>query len=460
MLDLMITEHSAAEAEQFLASNPDIMSIQTILSDATGVGRGKSLRRSELTHLYTHGRLLPGSLLGVDITGADVVETGLIWEEGDPDRMCYPVPGTLQRSPWLDPATAQTLITMHELDGSPTAGDPRHALQRVVDRFKELDLTPVVAIELEFYIIDRERNGLGRPQPPASPLTGHRPRHLDPCSLDDLSDQAPFLTDLLEACVIQGLPAQTLISEYAPGQLELGLLHRTDALRAADEAIMYKRLVRGVASKHGFDATFMAKPYADRSGSGMHVHLSLQDAEGRNVFASEDPQGTPLMRHAIAGMAATMAECVGVFAPNANSYRRFRRNSYVPLAPCWGVNNRAVSLRIPVGSPDTRHVENRVAGADANPYLATAAVLAGAHHGIANRLDPGPPIEGNAYAQLATSLPINWHAALELTAASEFLRGYIGERFLDIYTAIKRAEQDRFYAQVPELDFEWYLRAA
>src|SRR5262245_27428951 len=181
---------------------------------------------------------------------------------------------------------------------------------------------------------------------------------------------------------------------------------------------MYKRLVRGVAAKHGMDATFMAKPYVDRVGSGMHLHMSLQDAKGHNMFASDDARGSTLLRHAIAGMAATMAECVGVFAPNANSYRRYRRNSYAPTAPSWGVNHRSVSLRVPAGAAETRHVEHRVAGADANPYLAAAALLAGAHHGIVNRLDVGAPIIGNGYEQATGSLPTNWYAALDRMESS------------------------------------------
>jgi glutamine synthetase len=291
-------------------------------------------------------------------------------------------------------------------------------------------------------------------------VSGFRPGQLQAYLLTDLDDQGPFLADVYAACETQGLPAQTLISEYAPGQLEIVLHHRADALRAVDDAIMYKRLVRGVAAKHGMDATFMAKPYAGNSGSGMHMHMSLQDAGGRNAFASDDPKGNELLRQAIGGMAGTMAECVGIFAPNANSYRRFRRNSYAPLAPTWGVNNRSVSLRVPAGPPETRHVEHRVAGADANPYLAAAAMLAGTHHGIVNKLDPGPAIEGNGYEQVPASLPSNWYDALTRTEGSTFLKEYLGPRFLEIYCAIKRAEQDRFYSQVTELDFEWYLRTA
>lgn len=456
----MTAERSAREAEDFLAAHPDVTNFQVILTDADGVGRGKSVRRNELARIYTHGRYLPGSILGIDITGADVEETGLVWEDGDADRACWPIAGTLVRSPWQAPAAGQLLVTMHELDGAPSPGDPRHALKRVVDRFAELKLTPVMAIELEFYLLDRVRGENGRPRPPASPVNGYRPSHLQAYLLTDLDDQAPFIAEVYSACETQGLPAQTLISEYAPGQLEIVMHHRPDAMRAADEAIMYKRLVRGVAGKHGMDATFMAKPYADKSGSGMHLHMSLQDAGGKNAFASDDPRGNELLRHAIGGMAATMAECVGIFAPNANSYRRFRRNSYAPLAPSWGVNNRSVSLRVPAGPAETRHVEHRVAGADANPYLAAAAMLAGAHYGIVNRIDPGPPIEGNGYAQVSASLPSNWYDALARTEGSHFLKDYLGARFMEIYCAIKSAEQDRFYSQVTELDFDWYLRTA
>lgn len=456
----MTADRSAREAEDFLAAHPDVTNFQVILTDADGVGRGKSVRRNELARIYTHGRYLPGSILGLDITGADVEETGLVWEDGDADRACWPIPGTLLRAPWQVPPAGQLLVTMHELDGTRSPGDPRHALQRVVERFAELKLTPVMAVELEFYLLDRVRGENGRPRPPASPVSGYRPSQPQAYLLSDLDDQAPFIAEVFAACEVQGLPAQTLISEYAPGQLEIVLHHRPDAMRAADEAIMYKRLVRGVAAKHGVDATFMAKPYADRSGSGMHLHMSLQDTAGKNAFAAEDPKGNELLRHAIGGMAATMAECVGIFAPNANSYRRFRRNSYAPLAPNWGVNNRSVSLRVPAGPAETRHVEHRVAGADANPYLAAAAMLAGAHYGIANRIDPGPPIEGNGYAQAPASLPSNWYDALSRSESSAFLKDYLGARFMEIYGAIKSAEQDRFYSQVTELDFDWYLRTA
>jgi glutamine synthetase len=202
----------------------------------------------------------------------------------------------------------------------------------------------------------------------------------------------------------------------------------------------------------------MAKPFAGRAGSGMHLHASLADAGGANVFASDDPAGSPLLRHAIGGLRQTLADGMAILAPNANSYRRFRAMSYAPVAPTWGVNNRSVSLRVPAGPPASRHVEHRVAGADANPYLVAAVVLAGMLHGIEHRLDPGAPVEGNGYAQAAAGgLPLTWHAALERAAGSAFLADALGAGFLDVFLAVKRRECAKFAALVTDRDYEWYL---
>ena len=226
---------------------------------------------------------------------------------------------------------------------------------------------------------------------------------------------------------------------------------------------MYKRIAKGVAVGFGCEATFMAKPFADRAGSGLHLHVSVNDADGRNIFAAEDPAGTPVLRHAVGGMKATLADGMAIFAPNANSYRRFRANSYAPVAPTWGVNNRTVSLRVPAGPAGGRHIEHRVAGADANPYLALAALLAGVHHGLTNKIDPGPPVVGDGYEAAAKSdlrLPANWFAAVEAFEASAVMREYLGERFVGMFTTVKRTEQDRFFSMVPTVDYDWYLKNA
>jgi len=337
-----------SEAEDFFAAHPDVDAIDIVFTNMCGVPRGKRLRRHEVLAVYREGRLLPGSVLVVDITGRDTEETGLVWEDGDADRRILPVPGTLVRAPWLGPHAAQFLTSFYELDGTPNDLDPRHVLGRVIDGLARDGLTPVLAVELEFHLVEADGAGI---RPARGQLGGRRSGDIQVYGLRELQEFKPFFDDLYAACDVQGLPLESAISEYAPGQFELTLRHKPDALRATDEAAMYKRLVKGVALKHGFEATFMAKPFSDQAGNGMHLHVSMADEAGNNAFASADPEGTPLLRHAIGGMKAALADSMAIFAPNANSFRRFRANSYAPVAPTWGVNNRTVSLRVPAGPP-------------------------------------------------------------------------------------------------------------
>jgi glutamine synthetase len=454
--DILTPRRAAlAELHEFLAAHPDIGAVQIMIADPSGVMRGKSVRREELQRIFESGRQVAGSILGLDITGEDVDATGLVWDTGDADMTARPIAGTLKVAPWLAAPTGQLMLTMFDATGAPAAADPRHALVRVVERFAASGLTPVVACEIEFYLLRQE----GEKLVPAGGGRDSERGKIDAYSLTRLDDLAAVFDDVFRATVAQGLPAETLMSEYAPGQFEITLRHRDDALRAVDEAVMFKRLLRGVAARHGLIACFMAKPFADRAGSGLHVHVSVNDAQGNNCFASDAPAGTAPLRHAIGGMKATMAESMAVFAPNANSYRRFVNESYAPTAPIWGINNRSVSLRVPAGPAASRHVEHRIAGADANLYLAVATVLAAAERGMREKLDPGPPVEGNGYAQAGgRTLPRTWQEALDRAAQSDYLRDALGKEFLDIYLAIKKQECARFSAQVTELDYAWYLR--
>ncbi|WP_304176255.1 glutamine synthetase family protein [Phenylobacterium aquaticum] len=451
------------ECRDFLAAHPQVKFVEVFFTSMTGVPRGKRLRIHELQAIYDYGRFLPGSILVVDTLGADCEETGLVWEDGDADRRARPVPGTLKLAPWLGDDMAQVMLSLYELDGTPNDLDPRHVLRRVLDRFAADGLTPVVACELEYYLVDLERTASGDLQPPKSPLTGQRPDGIQVYGLPELEAIAPFLRELWETADVLDVPLEGAISEFAPSQVELTLKHKPDALAAADDALIYKRAAKGVALRHGCEATFMAKPWSDRAGNGFHVHVSVNDAAGNNLCASEDLEGSELLKHAIGGMKALMGDCMAILAPNANSYRRFKANSYAPVAPTWGVNNRTVSLRVPAGPPPTRHVEHRVAGADGNPYLVLAALLACAHHGITHRIDPGPAVVGDGYAAAAREnvrLPSNWFAAVDLFEASTVLRDYLGDRFVEMFVKVKRTEQARFFEVVTALDFDWYLRNA
>ena len=454
-----MTFASVQEAQTFLDNNPDIEMFELFVLDANGVPRGKLLHREELLAVYTSGRPLPSTMLGLTLNGDDVENSGLVWDVGDIDCRAYPLAGSLVRMPWRQIPTAAVQVSMHPQEGMPaTVADPRHVLAQVVDKLKAEGYHPVMACELEFYLLDQKRDTHGRPQP-ALDQDGGRPRTTQVYGLRELEQIEPFLADLYAACKAQGIPARTAISEYAPGQVEITLEHG-DALQAMDQAVRYKRVVKGVAHRHGMQACFMAKPFAELAGTGMHMHVSLADEQGNNLYASEDKAGTPLLRHSVGGMLDHLLASLLLFCPNANSYRRFQANSYAPLAPTWGVDNRTVSLRVPGGPAYTRHIEHRICGADANPYLAAAAILAAIHHGIQHATDPGAPVQGNGYAQATELLPTDWLSSLQALQASAWAREALGADFLRVYLAVKHAEYRQFMAEVSEQDWRWYLTQA
>lgn len=447
------------EARVFLEHNPDIELFELFILDANGVPRGKLLHREELLATYASGRPLPSTMLGLTLNGDDVENSGLVWEVGDIDCRAYPLPGSLVRLPWRQVPTAAVQVSLHPVDGMPaTVADPRHVLAQVIEGLQNDGYQPVMACELEFYLLDQRRDAQGRPQP-ALDADGGRPRSTQVYGLRELEQIEPFLADLYGACKLQGIPARTAISEYAPGQVEITLEHGA-ALAAMDQAVRYKRLVKGIAHRHGMQACFMAKPFDHLAGTGMHMHVSLTDAQGHNLYASEDKAGTPLLRHSLGGMLEHLLDSLLLFCPNANSYRRFQANSYAPLAPTWGADNRTVSLRVPGGPAPSRHIEHRICGADANPYLAAAAILAAIHDGVTRELDPGAPVQGNGYAQATTLLPTDWLSALDAMGDSAWAREAFGSGFMQVYMAVKRAEYRQFMAEVSEQDWRWYLTQA
>lgn len=445
------------EADEFLSAHPEIRAVDLLIPDINGILRGKRIDRDMLPKVFREGVNLPGSIFAADITGDTVEETGLGFSIGDSDQVCFPVPGTLKPTPWHSRPMGQLMLTMHELGGEPYFADPRSVLARVLRRFEAMRLTPVVAVEMEFYVIDRERGPGGAPQPPISPVTGKRESKTQVYGISELDDYSDLLDDIAAACEIQGIPADTAVAEYAPGQYEINLTHEPDPLSACANAILLKRVIKNVALRHGMEATFMARPYDEMAGSGTHIHVSLIDDDGRNVFANGEALGGPLLHHAVGGLLETMVEAMALFAPNANSYRRFRVDSFVPLHPTWGLNNRTTALRIPAGPDHARRVEHRVAGADCNPYLLMAAVLSGIHRGITHKLQPTPPTEGNACEQYEATLPTTWVHALEALAEAELLPEYLGEDFLRVYLANKGVERDKFNYHVSPLEHEWYL---
>jgi glutamine synthetase len=451
---------TAEEAATFLERHPEIEAFDIVLTDANGVGRGKIVRRHELAAIYEGGRHMPISILGLDITGEDVHETGLIWDSGDGDLRAWPIPGTLKPLHGTSPARGQVLMSMYHLDGQPMTSDPRHALARQVGKLADKGLHPAGAFELEFFLLANERDADGRVQPAGAVLDGRRSGKTEVYSVDHLHGMEPLFSDIYAAAKAQGVPAETVISEYAPGQYELTLNYRKDMLQAADDLVMLKRLVRAAARRHGVTACFMAKPIEKYAGSGMHLHVSMLDDSGRNIFSeAKEGEWAPTLLHALGGLAATMPESMLVFAPHANSWRRFVAQSYAPIAPTWGVNNRSVALRVPAGDVKNRRIEHRPAGVDTNPYLVAATVLAAITKGLDEKLDPGPETTGNGYenAPKLPDAPGDWRSAIESATASEFLKEALGPDLHRTFTAIKHAEYMRVARTVSELDYHLYL---
>lgn len=448
------------EARDFLERHGDVEAIDIILTDANGIGRGKIIRRHELEGLYAHGRNLPTSILGLDITGEDVHETGLVWDTGDGDLIGWPVPGTLKFLDGTQPKRGQVLMTMHHRDGSPMLSDPRHALARQIRNLEARGLFPAGAFELEFFLLSGEPGADGKVQPAHTLLNRRSSPKTEVYSVDHLLDMEPLFNDVYAAASAQDIPVETLISEYAPGQYELTLHYRKNVLNAADDLIRLKRIVRQAARKHGLTACFMAKPFAEHAGSGMHFHVSVQDASGGNIFTETIAgQWKPELLHAMGGMLSTMPESMLVFAPHANSWRRFAAQSYAPVSLSWGENNRSVALRIPAGDPRNRRIEHRPSGVDANPYLTGAVILGALASGLEEKTDPGPQTTGNGYAQAdaGNGVPPDWRSAIELASGSGFLRSTLGEEMHRTFIAIKRAEYRRVAMTISDLDFRLYL---
>lgn len=450
------TRASVSELHDFLEAHPEIEAFDLVLIDPNGIPRGKTVRRHEIAGIYENGRNLPGSILGLDVAGEDVDETGLVWSDGDADRCAWPVPSTLAPCLWTDPPKGQFRVVLHEMEGQPVWADPRHVLQRQIDTLAARGYKAVAAFELEFYLVEMAE-GASEPQPARLPLTGARPDGTHVYGVEELDRLEPFSRDLYRAAAAQGLPVETLISEYAPGQFELTLHHR-DVMQAAEDLVALKHLLRGVARRHGMRACFMAKPFASRAGSGMHMHASLCDLDGRNLFADRDGLLSPLLLSAIGGLLDSISQSMLVMAPNHNSWRRFSAQSYAPTTPNWGINNRGVAIRVPAGSPGGRHLEQRMAGVDANPFLVAAVTLAAMVRGLETERDPGPPADGDGSATgAAPPLPRNWSEAIELAQGSAFLKEALGETMHRVLLAIKRSEAARFEAYVSPLDYKLYL---
>ena len=441
--------------DQFLQDNPDIESFEVILHDLNGIHRGKWLPREQIAKVFNGGYKMPQNTCSLDAWGRDIEE--LVQESGDADGVCNAFPETLARVPWADKPTAQVIVSMGSFGGDePYGGDPRMVLQSVLDRYAKLGLKPVVASEMEFHLFELDRDKFGQPQHSQRALNGSPALGGQTYGMDVMRETAPLMDAITDAAKIQQLPVDTLITEFGPSQFEINLYHQDSAMRACDQGSMLKRAIRNVARSHNKVASFMAKPFAEQVGNGMHIHFSLIDGDGNNVFDNGTDAGSEILNNAVAGCLATMADSMAIFAPNINSYRRMVPGCYAPLAPNWGYENRTTAIRIPGGDNRAIRIEHRVAGADANVYLTVAVMLAGALYGIENKMAAPQAMVGDA-GDVKAELPHFWEDALVAFEQSDFIAEYLGTELQKTFALSKRKEKQEFDSRVTLMEYDAYL---
>lgn len=440
--------------DQTAASPPRI---EILLVGMNGDLRGKQLPLEAEKKVWKGEVRLPSSTQSLDIWGDDNDDiTGLSQSVGDPDGVCIPDRRSHVPMPWAPKGSSQVLATMHDFDGTPLFLDPRAILANLLKRFDALGLTPVVATELEFYVVEPDWRVTGRPRPPEALCYRDRPNGYQLYDMSAVDALDAYLQTVRAYARAMDLPADATTAEFGPGQFEINLLHRPDALAAADDCIYLKRIAEQAARKHGLKSTCMAKPYADHAGSGLHVHASLIDRDGNNVLDAKG--GDPVkLRHLCGGMLATMRAAQLVFAPFANSYRRFQPSSFAPIDLTWGFSHRGTAIRIPDANGPAARVEHRVAGADANPHLLLTAILGGMLYGLENEIDPGPPVTPDSAPENPTTLTHDFLTAVEEFSASPFIADVFGPAYQKLYGDTKRKEALTYLRTVSDFDYQTYL---
>lgn len=442
-----------SEWQAFHAAHPGLKAIDAFVIDVNGALSGKRLEASDGDKLYQDGVQFSASALVADCRGLGHDAGGLGKSDGDPDGTAFPLADTLCLSPWTSTPTAQVLCQMLDVHHARELWfDPRVILRDVVAKCRAAGLNPVVACELEFYLIDPRRAADGTISV-GTPPGRSAPRRAGNLSLEAVEDNSAFLTRVNEAAHAQGLPVCGCVAEYGVGQYEVNLRHVPDPLLAADQAVLLKRLIKGVARSMGMEATFMAKPFMPQPGNGLHIHVSIVDDRGRNRFGADG--GEVLLRQGIAGMQALLYDSFGLFAPNFNAQRRYL-GLFVPTSRDWANNNRSVAFRVPAAHGQARRIEHRVAGADASPHLVMAAILAGLLHGITHKLAATEPVDGRASIGGDPEFPGDLIVALDRLENARLLSQYIPAEFLKIFCQTKRGEYMELIEQIFPQEYDFY----
>ncbi len=437
--------------------NHGITEVECLVSDLTGILKGKIMPAGK--YLGGGRPRLPDSIFIQTVTGGYPDDEDIrFWNPAERDMELVPDANAIYLVPWAEDPTAQIIHDCYYLTGEPVELAPRHVLKRVLELYAARGWTPVIAPEVEFYLVKTNTDSDYPLEPPIG-RTGRQESSRQSFSIDAVNEFDPLFEEMYDYCDAMNLDLDTLIHEEGAGQMEVNFQHG-DPLTLADQVVMFKRTLRETALRHGIYATFMAKPMANEPGSSMHIHQSLLDTQDRqNVFADVDGQPSKLFHHFIGGLQRYLPSVMPLLAPNVNSYRRLMRTETSGSAPInveWGMDNRTVGLRVPVSGPEATRVENRLAGADANPYLVMAASLACGYLGLMGRLEPRPAMVGSAWSG-GNKLPDDLGPALDLLHDCQPLADILGERFVHSYLAVKRAEHRAYFQVISSWEREHLL---
>ncbi|WP_374320509.1 glutamine synthetase family protein [Aquabacterium sp.] len=419
--------------EDFLTRH-HIHEVECVIPDMTGIARGKILPRD--LFLASGEMRIPKSVLLNTVNGQQP-DNGPFVGDTDPDMVCKPDGATVRIVPWAAEPVAVVIHDCEEWDGRMVQLSPRAVLRRVLALYERQGWKPVVAPEMEFYLVARQQNPHEPLQPPLG-RTGKPEVGRQSYSIDAVNDFDPFFMELSAFCAQHRLGVETLIHEAGPGQMEINFTHG-DPLELADRVFLFKRAVRETALRHGVFATFMAKPMEGEPGSAMHIHQSISDADGHNIFSRPDGTASELFHYFIGGLQTYIPQVMPMFAPYVNSYRRLAPYMSAPINVRWGYDNRTCGIRVPKSGPANRRVENRVPGVDANPYLAMAATLACGWLGMRDHLQPSDPTEDSAW-NVSHELPRHLEDAIEVMRVCEPMKDVLGDTFVDAFCAVKELE--------------------
>lgn len=449
-----LTPTNFSELENWLDQNR-VTEIECLAPDLTGVARGKILPRAKFTE--DRGMRLPEAVVAIGVTG-EFPESGPYYDvinPNDRDMHLEPDPSTVRIVPWATDPTAQVIHDCFDRDGKLIPFAPRSVLRRVCDLYASLGLEPVVAPELEFYLVARNTDPNTLLTPPIG-RSGRAETSRQAYSIDAVNEFDPLFEEIYDFCEKMGLNVDTLIHEAGAGQMEINFFH-AHPLGLADEVFFFKRTVREAAMRHNMYATFMAKPIAGEPGSAMHIHQSILDkATGLNIFSNQDGTPSESFYHYIGGLQKHIPTAMALVAPYVNSYRRLARHTAAPINIEWGYDNRTVGIRSPISSPQARRIENRVIGADANPYVALSMTLACGYLGLKNKLEAKPEMKGDGYLA-PYALPRSLGEALDWLRRDDDLREVLGEEFITVYTEIKEIEFEEFMEVISPWEREHLL---